>query len=83
MTLRLGEQDSFHLQGMEINIHSVHILNLNLFLSPSRWMTIFTPAENILVASHKAHGVLVKLYVFQIPRDQSLLVKIGQQWPAM
>ena len=63
----------------EINIHSVHVLNLNLFLCPSRWMTIFTPAENILVANHKAHRVLVKLHVFQIPRDQTLLVKIGQQ----
>jgi len=37
-------------------------------------MTIFTPAENILVV-HKAHRVLVKLHVFQTPRDQSLLVK--------
>ena len=56
-------------------MYSVHILNLNLFLCPSRWMAIFTPAENILVANHKAHRVLVKLDVFEIPRDQSLLVK--------
>ena len=56
---------------------------LYVCLLVSRWMTIFTPAENILVASHKAHRILVKLHVFQIPRDQSLLVKIGQQWPAM
>ena len=38
-------------------------------------MAIFTPAENILVANHKAHRVLVKFDVFEIPRDQSLLVK--------
>ena len=44
-------------------------------------MTIFTPAANILVANHKAHRVLVKLHVLQIPKDQSSLVKIGQQWP--
>lgn len=57
--------------------------SLYLFLCPIRWMPIFTPAENILLANHKAHRVLVKLHVFQISRDQSLLVKIGQQWPAM
>ena len=43
----------------------------------------YTCREHSLLANHKAHRVLVKLHVFQIPRDKSLLVKIGQQWPAM
>ena len=67
----------------KMNIKSVDNLCICFVVQFDRWMPIFTPGENILLANHKAHRVLVKLHVFQISRDHSLLVKIGQQWLAM